>query len=203
MIEKSDQVYWSAYQEAKEKFLSGDFTSEVFFEQNDLILEEGYCKLFSGDVTSAQKLFLKVSKFDFRADWALKLIQFINCYVSSVPSYFQIRNFLEIDLNLLLKFGQPQFVENIINGADIFYSINPESYKFIARVMLNNDFTEVALFYLNKAKEKFYNDPEMHYMLANCYLKENNINSAKESLDSCLGILPGYLPAKKMLDLLN
>lgn len=192
-----------SYRDAKNRFLSGDFSAESFFEQNNCILEYAYCKLLSGDTETAKSEFAKIEKIDFRADWGKKLIQFIEGYVANVPSYFQIRNFLEIDLNLLIKVGQPGFVENIINGADLFYSINPESYKFISRVMLYNGFSEIALYYLNKAKEKFYYDPEMHFMLANCYAKKGEISLAKEAVKNCLTILPEYFPAKKLLNSLN
>lgn len=191
-----------SYSDAKNRFLSGDFSGEDFFFLNNYILEYAYCKLLSGDINTAKVEFSKIAKFDRRADWGEKLIQFIEGYVANVPSYFQIRNFLEIDLNLLIRNGQLQFVENIICGADLFYSINPESYKFISRVMLNNDFTEVALYYLNMAKEKFFNDPEMHFMLANCYVRKNEIPLAKEAIKNCLTILPEYFPAKRLLDTL-
>lgn len=191
-----------SYRDAKNKFLSGDFSVEDFFIQNNYVLEYAYCKLLSGNIKTAKNEFSKIEKSDFRADWGKKLIQFIEGYVSNVPSYFQIRNFLEIDLNLLIEARQPQFVENIINGADLFYSINPESYKFISRVMLNNDFAEIALYYLKKAKDKFYYDPEMHFMLANCYVKQGETSLAKESIKNCLTILPDYFPAKRLQNLL-
>lgn len=191
------------YQQAKNSILSGDYSVKDFFMQNDYILEYAYCQLCLGDAQAAKSEFKKIASTDFRADWGVKLIQFIQGYVEVAPSYFQIRNFLEIDLNLLIQAGQAQFVENIINGADIFYSINPESYKFIARVMLNNDFINVALYYLNQAKDKFYHDPEMHFMLANCYVKMGEILNAKESLKLCLSILPGYFPARTLLTKLN
>lgn len=189
-----------SYIDAKTKFFEGDYISaENYFHQNNCVLEYAYCKLLEGDADKAKSAFLSIYKNDLRADWGRKLIQFIQGYVSEVPSYFQIRNFLEIDLNLLIKAGQPDYVENIINGADIFYSINPESYKFIARVMLNNGFHDVAIFYLNKAKDKFYNDPELHLMLANCHIQNRDINKAKASISDCLTILPEYFPAKILL----
>lgn len=191
-----------SYEDAKMKFLSGDFSVEYFFKQNDYILEYAYCKLLLGDADTAKKEFSKIEEQDFRADWGKKLIQFIEGYVKNAPSYFQVRNFLEIDLNLLLLACRPEFVENIINGADIFYSINPESYKFISRVMFNNAFTDVAIYYLKKAKDKFYYDPEMHFMFANCYIKQGEIELAKDSIKNCLTILPGYFPAKKLLSTL-
>ena len=192
------------YLEAKNKFLAGDFASvEKFFEQNNYALEYGYCKLFSGDFGWAKGIFGTIASNDFRADWAKSLIQFVEGYVAYPPSFFQIRNFLEIDLNLLIQAKRPEFVENILGGADIFYSVNPESYKFIARVMMFNDFLEVAIHYLLKAKDKFYYDPEMHFMLAQCYIKMSEFAMAKDSIRVCLSILPDYIPAKVLLDKLN
>lgn len=188
-----------SYKDAKNKLVSGDISVESFFKQNNYALEYGYCCLLAGYPDEAKSSFEKISNSDTRADWALKLIQFIELYVPQVPSYFQIRNFLEIDLNLLIQFGQAQFVENIINGADLLYTVNPESYKFIARVMLNNDFLDLALFYLDKAKEKFYYDPEMHFMLATCYVKKGEKLLARAEIRNCLAILPDYFPAKTLL----
>lgn len=191
------------YKEAKNKFLQMDYSVEEFFKQNNYILEYAYCKFLSGDIETAQLEFKKIANNDFRANWANKLIQFVKLNIQEIPSYFQIRNFLEIDLNLLIQARQPEFVENIINGADLFYSINPESYKFISRVMLNNGFTDIALYYLQKAKDNFFYDPEMHFMLANCYIRKNEISLAKVSLKHCLAILPEYFPAKNLLFKLN
>lgn len=192
-----------SYSDAKNKILFGDYSVADYLKQNNFLLEYAYCKLLSGDVKESGIVFSQLADKDFRADWAKKMISFITGYVTVVPSYFQIRNFLEIDLNLLIAAGQPQFVENIINGADLFYSVNPESYKFISRVMLYNDFTEVALHYLLKAKDKFYYDPEMHFMLAHCYEKQGQIELAKKSIKNCLSILPEYSPALKFLENLN
>lgn len=192
-----------SYKKAIQIFLSGDYSVETFFKQNNYFLEHAYCKMLKGDLDSAEIEFAKLNNFDNRANWASKLISIIKSNIDNMPTYFQIRNFLEIDLNLLLIAGQAQFIENIINTGDLLYTINPESYKFIARVMFNNDFTDVSLYYLQKAKDKFYYDPEMHLMLANCYLKKGEIESAKKSLLNCLNILPEYFPAKKLLDSFN
>ncbi len=188
------------YEVAKDKFLSGDISSaQMFFENNSYFLELAYCKLLSGELEEAQKIFSQNSQNDLRADWGKRLVQFIQGHVTTAPTYFQIRNFLEIDLNFLIKARRPDYVENIINGADIFYSVNPESYKFIARVMYNNDFVDLALYFLGKAKDNFYYDPEMHLISAHCYLKKGQTELAKQSVKNCLSILPEYAPAKKLL----
>ncbi|HPT41845.1 MAG TPA: hypothetical protein PLG15_05630, partial [Candidatus Gastranaerophilaceae bacterium] len=112
------------YQVAKEKFLSGDISSvQKFFEENSYFLELAYCKMLSGKLKEAKEIFSKNSEDDLRADWGKRFIQFIEGHVTTAPTYFQIRNFLEIDLNLLIKAGRADYVENIINGADIFYSV--------------------------------------------------------------------------------
>lgn len=186
--------------QAKNKLLSGEFiAADTFFTEQGFLLEHGYCRFLLGDINAAKTIFSSIGESDLRADWAKKLIQFVEGYVTYLPSFFQIRNFLELDLNLLIQAQKPEFVENILNGADIFYSVNPESYKFIARVMMFNDFVEIALHYLLKAKDKFYYDPEMHFMLAQCYIKTGESHLAKEAIKSCLFILPEYIPAKKLL----
>lgn len=190
----------NSYNYAKENFLLGDYSVSEFFKQNDFTLEYAYCELLNGNIEQAKNEFLKIEELDFRANWALKLIQFIQNKIFNLPSYFQIRNFLEIDLNLLIIAKKPEFIENIINSADLFYSVNPESYKFISRVMFNNDFADLSLYYLKKAKDKFYYDPEMHYMLANTYFKLGEKTLAKQAALNCLDILPSYFPAQKLLD---
>ncbi len=191
-----------SYEDAKNSLLNGDSSYADFFKENGYTLEYGYCQIFKGRLIVA-KHELKKLENDLRADWALKLINLIEKRTDKLPSYFQIRNFLEIDLGLLLSAKRPDYIENIINSADILYNINQESYKFIARFMYNNNFEEVALYFLLKAKNKFYKDPEMHYLMANCYIKMRHADLAKKSLNACLQIIPDYLPAKKLRDKLT
>ena len=57
--------------------------------------------------------------------------------------------------------------------------------------------------YLMAAKEYFFHDPELHYMLAVEFLKQKDVKSAIDSLHTCLKVLPGYFPAINMLRNLN
>ena len=90
-------------------------------------------------------------------------------------------------------------VENVINASDIFYKINQESYKFIARAMLNYNYPTIAKIFLNKGVEKCYNDPELHFLYGNYHLLYKNTLLAKSEFENCLEILPNYYPAVKML----
>lgn len=57
-----------------------------------------------------------------------------------------------------------------------------------------------AMFFLRRAKDKFYNDPELHYLLAYIYYyNDEDYGKCEKALDTCLRILPEYSPAKKLL----
>lgn len=173
---------------------------EKFFQENGYQLELGYCKLLKGNVNEARQIFIPIRDIDMRADWAYLFIQFMNNYIQFMPSYLQIRNFLEIDIALLIKAGLSEAVENVINACDIFYQINQESYKFIARVLINYNYSSVAKIFLDKGVERCYKDPELHFLYGNFHLNFNNRILAKREFETSLEVLPGYYPAKMMLE---
>lgn len=119
--------------------------------------------------------------------------------ILTFPTYFQIRNFLELDLSILILYCKGEYVEKIIRYADFMAYYNPECYKFIGRAFWANNLMSAAMFFLRRAKDKFYQDPELHYLLAYIfYNNDRNIDLAKKALGACLGILPEYAPAKKL-----
>lgn len=188
-----------SYIEAKRLLTEGQYDKCIdYFKENRCILEYAYCEIMMNRLLVAKHELKKIAENDIRADWALKLVAIIQKRVNGLPTYFQLRNFLEIDLNMLLLAKRPEFIENIINTSDYLAEVNPETYKFIARVMYNNDFIDVAMYYLIKAKNKLYKDPEAHLILAKCYEKTNEKELALKSINACLQILPEYFPAEKM-----
>lgn len=199
---KNSQRIMINYEIAKNELISGNIKScEKFFKSNGYLLEYGYCLLLKGKLSDAEK-FLKKSD-SLRADWAIKLISFMRGYVEVLPTYFQIRNFLEIDINLLIMYKQTESIQYILGGADLMYSVNKETYKFIARVMMNNGYYDVSKKYLDKYKDDTYNDPELHFMYALYYISLEDYDKAIISVDNCLGVLPEYYPAKQMKLWLN
>lgn len=192
------------YKEAKECLVNLELDKcEDFFKENDYQLEYGYCELLRGNVNEARKIFTPIRDVDLRADWAYLLIQFMNNYIQFLPSYLQVRNFLEIDIGLLLKAGLSEAVENVINACDIFYQINQESYKFIARVMFNYNYPTIAKIFLKKGVERSYNDPELHFLYGNYHLLYKNELLARHEFETCLEVLPEYFPAKMMIEKLD
>lgn len=189
----------SEYKKAKEKLLANmDKGCQHFFVKKGCALELGYCKILQDDLKSAKKYFESVKESDIRAGWALFMISLIEGDVKEYPTYFELRNFLEIDLNILIHYFKGDYVEKIIRYADFMFTINPEVHKFIGRVLYNNGYEEQAMFFLDRAKNYFYNDPELHYLLAFIFYNKQNYLKAEGALNDCLAILPKYFPALNM-----
>ena len=188
------------YEEVKKDFLSGKIKGcKTYFENNNYYVEAGYCCIVLDELDKAKELFQKVQEFDTRAKWGLILLQMIKGDILTFPTYFQIRNFLELDLSILILYCKGEYVEKIIRYADFMAYYNPECYKFIGRAFWANNLMSAAMFFLRRAKDKFYQDPELHYLLAYIfYNNDRNIDLAKKALGACLGILPEYAPAQKL-----
>lgn len=188
------------YEEVKKDFLSGKIKGcKTYFENNNYYVEAGYCCIVLDELDKAKELFQKVQEVDTRAKWGLILLQMIKGDILTFPTYFQIRNFLELDLSILILYCKGEYIEKIIRYADFMAYYNPECYKFIGRAFWANNLMSAAMFFLRRAKDKFYQDPELHYLLAYIfYNNDRNIDLAKKALGACLGILPEYAPAKKL-----
>jgi tetratricopeptide (TPR) repeat protein len=192
------------YEQAKKRLLANiDETCLQFFAKSAYSLEYSYCLLLKDDLEGAKQALKYCKDYDIRAHWLDFLISLIELRANGFPTYFQLRNFYEIDLNILLHYYKGNYVENILRYSDSMYSVNPEIYKFIGRVMYNNGYTEQAMFFLEKAKNYFYNDPELHYLMAFIYYNSKNYSLADKALDCCLQILPKYFPALDMKDKLK
>ena len=186
---------------AKQKLLTFDIDGcQRFFAENGYLLELGYCFLLSDNLKDARAAFIQAREFDKRANWALFMTNLFLNLPADYPSYFELRNFLEIDLNILIQAGKGEFVEKLISYADFFYTINPEVYKYLGRVFLNNDLEQYGYFFLMRAKDYFYNDPELHYLLAEFFFNKKDFKEAKKYAQACLKVLPEYFPAKKMME---
>lgn len=171
-----------------------------FFIKNNCQLELGYYYLLNQDFKNAKKCFEKILEIDIRAHWANFLINLIEGKITYYPSYFELRNFFEIDLDLLMKNFLGNYVQTLVNYSDFLSQFNSEINKYIARVFLINNYKSYALLYFNRAKDSFYNDPELHFLIAQTNFKDGNIEQAKKSADRCLEILPEYWPAVKLLE---
>lgn len=184
------------YEQVKKDFLSGRIKGcKAFFENNNYLVEAGYCYIILDKFDKARNLFEQACQYDIRAHWGLFLLQLLTGEISKPPTYFEVRNFLEIDLNILILYCKGDYVEKIIRYADYMAFYNPECYKFIGRAFWANNLMPASMFFLRIAKEKLYNDPELHYLLAYIYYNDNNLSKCRQALETCLNILPEYAPA--------
>ncbi len=185
------------YQQVKNDFLSGKIKGcRAYFESHGHNIESAYTNLVLGNLSKAEKLFEKEAPIDTRAHWGLILLQMLSGDIVTPPTYFEIRNFLEVDLSILLTYCQGNFIERIIKNADMMAYYNLECYKFIGRAFWAHNYMPAAMFYLRRACERMYKDPELHYLLA--YINYSNIKNIQEcikEIDICLRILPEYGPA--------
>lgn len=196
------------YLKNKERLLNGNLKeAKTFFAKNGFTLEYAYCKLFDDDLKGAKQLFSKIKSFDNRALWGYKLVSILQKKFTTqeinyeeMPTFFQLRNFLEVDLNLLMQYHKGNYVEILCAYSDIFASINAESYKFFARAFHFNHYQQFAEFFANKAKDFFYNDPELHYQIALMKYDAGDKEGARNYCLSCLHILKEYFPAINMLN---
>ena len=188
------------YKTAKTNFLSAKIQGcRKFFEFHRDKLEQAYCEIIFDNMKGARKIFEELEDKDIRAHWGLVMLDFIKGTVSRYPTYFELRNFLEIDINLLIMYCKGDYVEKIVRYADFMFTINPEVYKFIGRVFLNNEMKIQAMFFLKRAKDRFYQDPELHYIMAEVYYNDEDFDLCKKALTTCLEVLPNYAPAVALM----
>lgn len=168
---------------------------QQFFELNGCILELAYYHLLHQQPNRAQKLFLSLSDKDIRAHWGAFFSSLCTGNVTGYASYLELRNFFEIDFNLLFVYYLGNYVEEICKYTDWLAVTNPEIFKYIGRVFLKNKYYDFGLYFLQQGISNFYNDPELHYLFAEYYLSISDAESADKYTKSCLNILPGYYPA--------
>ncbi len=159
-------------------------------------LEHAYLCLLNNDLSSAKAIFSKID--NPRGIWGTILVSILEGYMEIFPTYFQIRNFLEIDLDFLLKNEKLDYIEQLLGALDIFADINQETYKFAARVMFENNLLSAAFNYMQKSKDIYYNDAELHFMLMRYYIKVHDFEQAYFHVKECLLLIPDYYPALVM-----
>lgn len=178
-----------------------------FFQENTDLkikpksLEHAYMAILDNDLDTALEVFKSLDSP--RAKWGIALVDILKGYIEDYPTYFEIRNFLEIDLDFLLKNEKIDYVEQILGGMEILSDINQEVYKYAGRVMYENKLYKIAKEYLDKSKKLFYNDAELHFMYAKYHLEFRNFKDADYHINECLRILPDYFPAKSLKQQIN
>lgn len=193
----------SLYIIGKIYFEQGDLDKAIkFFEKSKAYFEVAKCKFLKKDLFGAKLFLNKIQEKTIASEWLSFLIDVIENKVKKYPTFFQVRNFLEVDLSLLFETNNIEYAEKIIN-CSYFVEANAEANKFFARVLYNYEYIGLSQIFLDKSLDIFYKDPETHFIKAQCFLKENNIEDAKKHLNYCLEYADNYFPARKLLKELN
>ena len=79
-------------------FFSDNFSSLEIYPNS---LEHAYLAILQDELDAARLIFSKLNSP--RASWGVALISILKGFIKKYPTYFQVRNFFEIDLDFLLK----------------------------------------------------------------------------------------------------
>lgn len=184
---------------AQKYFILGDFeNAKKIYSELGSMLELAYCEIYTGNIKSAKKIISNLPKDSPASEWIIAFVQMLEANLQVYPSFMQIRNFFEIDLDNLFLSGTKEQIENVINYIPFLANINSEIYKLAARVLKNHNQDELAGQFLKKSLEICFRDSETHFLLAELYLKENDKKTATRHLNyACEN--GSYYPAEKLL----
>lgn len=159
----------------------------------------GFCELLLGNEDKARELWFNAAN-SAAIHWGRCLIDLIHTKVGKIPTFLQIRNYLESDISYFIEADKVNYAENLINCEEFLFEINPESYKFIGRALLNSGFNNLAIKYFLKSQEIIPNDPEIYYHIGQYCYSINAYLEARNMLRQCLELNVHYTPAKNLLE---
>lgn len=174
-------------------------TAYEYFSESNNIYGCAYSKFLQGDFNEAKILLSIIRNSSPAADWLFSLINILEDNYNYAPTYFQVRNFYEQDLEMLFLYKQTDLAYKLIKKNDFFLNFNKEIYKYNARVLFNNKYIEEAKQFLRKSLELYYNDPESHFLFGEIYERTNEIEKAKKSYQKANEVSGEYLPAKEKI----
>lgn len=175
-----------------------------FYEKAENLEGCAYCKIIKGDYLEAEIILRLIKNSSPFAQWLFAMLMLIQKREDIFVSYFEIRNFLEQDLDIFIKYGQFELINKIISNLQYLEMFNKEVYKYVARVFINNFYRlDLAKKFLDKSLNIFYKDSETHFLYGEFYLLQKDyvkaLNSFKKSIiGDC-----EYSPAEKKIKYLS
>ena len=170
--------------------------AENFFTKAGYKTGIAYCKFLKGEFAEGYKILSDIKEQSSFCHWLICIIEIFLNKKENIPTYFQIRNYYEQDIEMLFLYKRDKEIGNILNFSQYISNFNMEIFKYNGRIMLNHGFNEIAERFLKKSLDVCYNDPETHYLLGELYIKTNRIQLAKESFNKCIKVNNGYYPAE-------
>lgn len=178
---------------------NGDYKKACeFFKNKKNDYSTGFCYILQGDLQKAREIWYQ-AKDTPAISWGKTFLGIINYKLEAIPSFLQIRNFLEMTIHYLLDSPQKQLAYRLIESKEFLADCNIETYKYIGRVLAYHDMEELAIEYLQKAISEIPQDYEAIFVLAEIYLKNNDITNAIKYLKQTLYVNKYHTPAQKIL----
>jgi tetratricopeptide (TPR) repeat protein len=172
------------------------------YHKLELNYQEGFCHLLSGNDKKAKEIWL-ASENNPGIIWGKIIAGILESQVDEFPTYFQIRNNLESTLTYLFEAKKTEYLEKIIGAKQFLAEFNIESYRIIGKVLLENNYTQLAKEYLEKAITELPQDYEAYYFLGLWYYQNKEPQKAKYFFQRCLDINEYYCSASNMIDKIN
>jgi tetratricopeptide (TPR) repeat protein len=164
---------------------------------NDAYLS-GFCHLLLGHGAEAAECWMPLL-LENPQHWVAALFGLVTGQVSHKPTFFQLRNHLEKDLSHLLQAEQFAMVDNVIAQADYLAGLHPESYKFIARALLNHGNLNLAEVFLQHSQTLLPTDPEVYFELARIMQARYDPSATNTLLGQVLLLSPTHWVAQQWL----
>ena len=188
------------YKEGKLLLCAGDLAKAYkYFVFCNNIWGQAYCKFLSRELKESFNILQSVVDSSPVVNWELCLLGILLDKKNYEPTYFQIRNFFETDIDMLFKYSHTDYVKKIFMELGYFLKFNREIFKYAARTLINNGGEKEAIFFLNRSLDINYRDPEVHFMLGEIYLNHSDRKNAIMEYRKSNEVIGEYMPAIEKL----
>ena len=178
---------------------SGEYQKAAeIYRQTGRKYPAGFCELLAGNEEAARMLW-ESAPDSSPCRWGKCVLDFIKLRKGPVPTYLQIRNYLETDLGYFIQANKLTYAENLMKNDTVFISVNLESYKLIGRVLLNFGFMNLAKKYFIKSLGVVPDDSESYYYLGQYYYKIGAYGDSKSAIEKSLAYNQNHTPSRKLL----
>ena len=109
------------------------------YKSLDMIYEYGRCELLKGNFDYAKDLWNSIKIDSPPVLWGKSLLEFINLYVIHIPTFFQIRAFLEVDFDALLNAKMINYCETLQMGRIYLHKIIRKVINLSEEFLLTTD----------------------------------------------------------------
>ncbi len=171
------------------------------FEKAQCDYGKAYAKILNNELEVAENILLSNHEDYSFSVWLLILANILQEKDPLfIPTYLQIRNFYEQDLEMFFFFEKYEFIQKLLYHCKYFENSNKEIFKYNGRILLQHGFLKESKKFLEKSLDICFKDPETHFILGELHLKNNDLQKAKKYFIKAIEVNNGYFPALKEIE---